>query len=86
MKTLLDAAPMRTKLPTEDTLTTWRQYIYVDDQLTTTSKMGVRVATLRKWIDNMEAHWIGHGTVERVSLDELLVVAQSGARLRVVNR
>lgn len=73
---------------TTDKLTTWKQYLYIDGELvkTYTTKPGVRIEKLRKWIDNAEKHWAGHGTVTRHSLDELEVVAKSGAHLRFVNR
>lgn len=72
-----------------DTLTTWKQYVYVDGKLTSTSKRIVPVSQLRNWIDNMEAHWTGWNratSITRVSLDELLIVAKSGSEIRVVNR
>lgn len=75
-----------------------RQRHYVDGKLVRSAAGNPE--TLRKWLDNMQREWSKHlgplvqpgefdpnngHTVERVSIDELIVVTTGGRVLRTVN-
>lgn len=78
-----------------------KQRTYIDGKRVKTSDGDRPLETVRRWMDNIEASWRTSGmypltpvggfdfnkahSVDRVSVDELVIVTTAGKTLRIIN-